>query len=116
MRFLFALLLLVGCNDRQHVLIGRHGEGCYFNGTCDDGLICVRWKNANKSDQSVCADPTSLNVGGFLVPKSCQECSACPALHCPPLKAAECPLTCLPVPQGPCQECKACEPGWKRAK
>lgn len=128
--FLLALFLLVGCEDRKNVLLGRQGEGCYFNGTCDDGLICIRWKNADKSDKSVCADPKSLNIGGFLVPKSCQDCPACPV--CAPLpKPVVCPRApdCPILPVGPCQvcppcaacpacaaclPCAACEPGWKR--
>lgn len=77
------LLLLAGCTPR-----GTLGDGCYLNNTCNDGLMCLRWKDQGGFEKSVCADPKTLNIGGFLVPKEC--------------------------PDPPDLGCAPCEPGWKR--
>jgi hypothetical protein len=106
---LCALAVLCMADDCDNAKPGNGNVGykCFDNDTCNDNNLCVVWNKQDHSKQSVCAAPDELVVGGFLHPKPCVECP--PPVQCPK-------LNCPKVPEGPCPECKLCEPGWRRPK
>lgn len=96
-RLMLLCLVLAGCDD------GSKGATCYSNHTCKDDLICVQWVigSGEQGRRSVCVEASTLVVGGFLMPKPCEECP-------PPVKCAMC------APTVTCPVCKECAPGWRR--
>ena len=120
MRALLLVLLISACDpppppppDNS----GKIGYACYKNRTCDGGAACISWKQDGKM-QSVCAVPQEIAISSFDLVKCVEECppTKCPELqlHCPPLVTCPPPKECPKMPMGPCQECPACVPGWKR--
>jgi len=121
MKWLLVLALLSACDDAPQDNFGKIGFPCFRNSSCDTGATCVSWKKGTVA-QSVCAAPQDLVIGSFELVKCAAESPPPPSVQVPQLRcqvvlpplaaAAKCP----PVPEGPCPEVKACEPGWKRAK